>query len=89
MFKCLKVPNSKTVCVPLCFYYRALHVVSCLALCSRVVLPSIMITSLGEERAGLHLLVYFARVNFCLSSLPLGVSDWLRFMIVALPRIFY
>ena len=32
-----------------------------------------------------HLFVYFARVNFRPSSLPLGISDWLRLMIVALP----
>ena len=49
-----------------------------------------MIASLGEERAGLcasHEFVYFARVNFCPFSLPLGVRDWLR--LVALPGHFY
>ena len=40
---------------------------------------SIVITSLGEDRAGLcasraHGFVYFARVDFCPSSLPLGVG---------------
>ena len=54
---------------------------SCLALCfcvlSVLFTCSIVITSLGEERAGLcvflvHLFVYFARVNFC--PLPLLVS---------------
>ena len=34
-------------------YYGALRVEYCLALCSRVVLFSIVITSLWEERAGL------------------------------------
>ena len=57
-----------------------------------------MITSLGEEGAGLcvslafvclHLFVYFARVRFCPFSLPLGVGGWLRFVIVALPALFY
>ena len=32
-----------------------------------------------------HLFVYFVCVNFCLFALPLGVRDWLRFVIVALP----
>ena len=32
-----------------------------------------------------HLFVYFARVNFC----PLGARDWLRFVIAALPGLFY
>ena len=36
-----------------------------------------------------HLFVYFARVNFCPFSLPLGVSDRLWFVIVALPRVFH
>ena len=36
---------------------------------------SIVITSLGDERAGFHLFIYFARVNSCPSSLPLGVRD--------------
>ena len=29
-------------------------------------------------------LVYFARINFCPFSIPLGARDWLRFVIVAL-----
>ena len=46
-------------------------------------LYSIMITSLGEERELVyvllvHLFVYFARVNFCPFSLPLGVGGWLQ-----------
>ena len=49
---------------------------------------SIAITSLGEERANLsafHTFVRFALVWFCLFPLPLGVSEELRFVIVALP----
>ena len=56
------------------------------------VLFSIVITSLGEERAGLCVLrafVCFARINFCPFSLPLGLRDWLRFVTVALPGLFY
>ena len=30
-----------------------------------------------------HFFVYFARLNFCLFSLSLGVSGWLRLVIVA------
>ena len=51
-----------------------------------------MITSLGEEGAGLcasRAFVYFARVSFCPFSLPLSVGGWLRFVIVALPGLFY
>ena len=44
---------------------------------------------LSDERAVyvlfVHLFVYFADVNFCPFSLPLGVRDWLRFVTVALP----
>ena len=32
-----------------------------------------------------HLFVYCGRFNFCPFSLPLGVSDWLRHLTVALP----
>ena len=52
-----------------------------------------MIASLGEEGAGLcafvHLFVCFVRISFCQFSLPLGVGGWLRFVIVALPGLFY
>ena len=71
------------------------RVESCLALCSRVVLFSIVITSLGEERTGIcrvlfvHLFVYFGCVNVCPFSLPFRVRDWLRFVIVALPGLLY
>ena len=52
---------------------------------------SIAITSLGEERANLsafRTFVRFALVCFCLFSLPLGVWEGLRFVIVALPGLF-
>ena len=51
----------------------------------------IAITSLGEERANLsafRTFVRFARVCFCRFSLPLGVCEGLRFVIVTLPGLF-
>ena len=51
-----------------------------------------MITSLGEEGDGLcasRAFVCFVRVSFCHFSLPLGVGGWLRFVIVALPGLFF
>ena len=36
-----------------------------------------------------HLFVYFACVNFCPFSLPLSGRDWLRFVTVAFPGLFY
>ena len=72
--------------------------VSTCSLSSFVVIPfSIVITSLGEEGAGLcasrAMFVCFVRVRFCrfsLSfSLPLGVRGWLRFVTVAIPELFY
>ena len=45
---------------------------------------SIAITSLGEERAN-----RFALFWFCLFPLPFGVWEGLRFVIVALPGLFY
>ena len=55
---------------------------------------NIVITSLGEERVlvyifPVHVFVYFARVNFYLLSLPLGVRGWLRLVIVALLGLFF
>ena len=52
------------------------------------VLFSTVITSIGEDRAGLcasraFVFVYFARVNIYPVSLPFGVRDWLRFVILA------
>ena len=53
------------------------------------VLFSIVITSLGEERAGLYAsraFLCFSFMSYFLSlSLPLGVKSWLRLVIVALP----
>ena len=52
---------------------------------------SIGITSLGEEKGNLSVLrtfVQFALVWFCLFSLPLGVFEGLRPVIVALPGLF-
>ena len=58
------------------------------------VLFSIVITSLGEERelvyvVLVHLFVYFARFISVIFSLPLCVRDWLQLVIVALPVLFY
>ena len=36
-----------------------------------------------------YLFVCFVRVSFCHFSLPLDVGGWLRFVIVALPGLFY
>ena len=69
--------------------------VLCLILCYFVLVFfshfSIAITSLGEERANrsaFRTFVRFALVWFCLSPLPLGVWEGLRFVIVALPGLF-
>ena len=60
--------------------------------CSCVFSPfSIAITSLGEERANLSAFCTFARfvlVRICRFSLPLGVWEGLRFVIVALSGLF-
>ena len=57
-----------------------------------LMLLSILIISLGKRECiyvlFVHLFVYSARANFCSFSLPLGVRDWLRFVIVALPALF-
>ena len=52
---------------------------------------SIAITSLGEERANVsafRTFVRFVLVKICRFSLPLGVWEGLRFVIVALPGLF-
>ena len=52
---------------------------------------SIAITSLGKERANLNVFrtfVHFALVWFYLFSLPLGVWEGLRLVIVELPVLF-
>ena len=66
--------------------------VLCLTLCYFVLVFfsrfSIAITSLGEERTNLsafRTFVRFVLVWICRFSLPLGVCEGLRFVIVALP----
>ena len=75
--------------------YSTRQFVLCLTLCHFVLVffsPfSIAITSLGEEGANLsafHTFVRFVLVWICLFSLPLGVWEGLRFVIVALPGLF-
>ena len=43
----------------------------------------------GKESWSVCAFVCFARVGSCLFSLPVGVRDWLRLVIVALPGLFY
>ena len=53
---------------------------------------SIAITSLGEEKANLsafRTFVRFVLVWICRFPLPLGIWEWLRFLIVALPGRFF
>ena len=53
---------------------------------------SIAITSLGEERVNLsafRTFVRFALIWFCLFSVPLGVCEGLRLVIVALHGLFF
>ena len=76
--------------------YSTRRFVLCLTLCYFVLVfysPfSIAITSLGEERAILtafRTFVRFALVWFCMFPLPLGVWEGLRFVIVALPGLFF
>ena len=76
--------------------YSTRRFVLCLALCCFLLVffsPfSIAITSLGEERANFsafRTFVRFVLVLFCLFPLPLGVWEGLRFVIVALPGLFY
>ena len=72
--------------------YSTRQYVLSLALCYFVIVffspYSIAIASLGEGSANLsafRTFVRFALVWFCLFPLPLGVWDWLRLVIVALP----
>ena len=69
--------------------------VLCLTLCHFVLVLfspfSIVITSLGEERANLsafRTFVRFVLVWICRFPLPLGVWEGLRYVIVALPGLF-
>ena len=94
------VPVFFLFCVALWFILRC---ASCFkdfpcSLSSCFFIPfSIVITSLGEEGAALcssRAFVCFVHVSFFFFfffpfSPPLGVGDWLRFVIVALPGLFY
>ena len=79
-----------------CFVvYSTRRLVVCLSMCHFVLVVfspfSIVITSLGEERANLSAFrgfVRFVLVLVCLFTLPLGVWEGLRFVIVALPGLF-
>ena len=75
--------------------YSTRRFVLCLTLCHFVLVffshLSIAITSLGEERANLsafNTFVRFVLVWICWFSLPLGVLEGLRFVIVALPGLY-
>ena len=75
--------------------YSTRRFVVCLSVCYFVLVffsPfSIAITSLGKERANLsafRAFVQFVLVWICWFPLPLGVWKGLRFVIVALPRLF-
>ena len=75
--------------------YSTSRFVLCLTLCYFVLVCfspfSIAITPLGEERANRSAFctfVRFALVWFCMFPLPLGVSEGLRYVIVALPGLF-
>ena len=81
------IEQSGLIC---CLFYEAICFMSYLLLfCSCVFQSfSIAITLLGEERANLSAFRTFVRLElvwFCLSPLPPGVWEWLRFVIVALP----
>ena len=84
---------SLTLC---CFVvYSTRRFVLCLTLCHFVLVffsPfSIAITSFGEEKANFSAFRTFVRfllVWICPFSLPLGVWEGLRFVIVALPGLF-
>ena len=69
-----------------------LYVLPCAIFCLCVFGPfNLAITSLGEERANLsafHMFDQFAFVWICRFPLPLDVWEGLRFVIVALPRLF-
>ena len=75
--------------------YSARRFVVCLSVCHFVLVFfstfSIVITSLGEERANhgaFRTFVRFVLVWVCRFPLPLGVWEGLRFVIVALPGLF-
>ena len=90
------VPMLFLFCVALWFILRGASFFKVFprSLSSCFVIPfSIVITSLGEEGAGLcasraYICLFVLYVSFCHFSLPLGVVGWLRFVIVALPGLF-
>ena len=88
------VPVLVLLFVALWFILRGdlFYVLHCVILFLRFFSPfSIVITSLGEERANLNAFrtfVPFALVGFCLFTLLLGVWEGRRFVIVALPGLF-
>ena len=68
---------------------KAIYIKSCLLVFLVFFSP---FTSLGEEKAALcafRAFVCFACVDLCLFPLPLGVRNWLRLVIVALPGLFF
>ena len=79
------------------FQYGAFPVEYCRALYSCVFQSCLALWShrLGKWKLVsvlLHVILLFiscARVNFCPFSLPLGVGNWLRFVIVARPGCFF
>ena len=92
--------SSEAVVLVLYLFCVALWLILQSALCFKV-LPcscffvpfSIVITSLGDEADGLcascAFVCLFLHVLVFVLSLPLGVGVWLRFVIVALPGLFY
>ena len=90
-------PRCFSYSVWLCgLYYGTLHVLkSSRALCPRVssFLLALWLPRLGKKELVcallVHLFVCFVRVSFCHFSLFLGIGGWLRFVIVALPGLFY
>ena len=88
------VPELVLLFVALWFILRGdlLYVFPCVILFLYFFSPfSIAITSLGEERANVsafRTFVRFVLVWICRFSLPLGVWEGLRFVIVALPGLF-
>ena len=79
------------LCVWLCGFYYGAFRVECLSSCSSV-LFNIVITSIGEVRAGQcasrAFVCLFCTRSFLSYSLPLGVRGWLRLVIVALAEPF-
>ena len=100
---CIKSPyqissgGDRGVSLTLCYFvvYFTRRFVLCLILCYFFLVffsPfNIAITSLGKERANLsafRTFVWFVLAWFCRFSLPLGVWEGLRVVIVALPGLF-